>query len=81
MNTVTRVRSPLWLGMRVQVFSLLLLLLLSLSLLSSFLGLNDKQKLICDDFVYIPQYGDGTASLNVNVATSIVLHEFSRLNK
>ena len=54
---------------------------LSSSLSWSFLGLNDKQKLICDEFVYIPQYGDGTASLNVNVATSIVLHEYTTLNK
>jgi hypothetical protein len=28
------------------------------------------------DFVYIPHYGRGTASLNVSVATSIVLHHF-----
>jgi len=28
-------------------------------------------------FVYIPQYGGGTASLNVTVAASIVLHHFA----
>lgn len=28
-------------------------------------------------FVYVPQYGQGTASLNVSVATSIVLHHFA----
>lgn len=31
----------------------------------------------CDDFVYIGQYGPGTASLNVYVAASIVLHHFA----
>ena len=31
---------------------------------------------ICDAFVYIPQYGSGTASLNVTVAGSIILHHF-----
>jgi tRNA G18 (ribose-2'-O)-methylase SpoU len=40
-------------------------------------GLNSKQKGVCDKFVYIPQYGLGTASLNVNVATSLVLNQFS----
>ena len=32
---------------------------------------------ICDGFVYIPQYGPGTASLNVAVAASIILHRFA----
>jgi hypothetical protein len=32
---------------------------------------------LCDDFVYIPQHGPGTASLNVTVAASIVLHHFA----
>ncbi len=32
---------------------------------------------ICDFFVYIPQYGAGTGSLNVTVAASIVLHHFA----
>lgn len=35
-----------------------------------------KECEICDFFVYIPQYGGGTASLNVTVAASIVLHHF-----
>ncbi|KAH0992405.1 hypothetical protein GBA52_003888 [Prunus armeniaca] len=35
-----------------------------------------KELEICDFFVYIPQYGGGTASLNVTVAASIVLHQF-----
>jgi tRNA G18 (ribose-2'-O)-methylase SpoU len=38
--------------------------------------MSDAQKGICDEFVYIPQYGNGTASLNVNVATALVLHNF-----
>jgi hypothetical protein len=40
-------------------------------------GLSDKQKQQCDSFVYISQYGNGTASLNVAVACSIVLHHFA----
>lgn len=32
---------------------------------------------LCDGFVYIPQHGPGTASLNVTVAASIVLHHFA----
>ena len=40
-------------------------------------GLSDKQIEMCDDFVYISQYGQGTASLNVTVAASVVLHEFA----
>lgn len=39
-------------------------------------GLSTKECEICDFFVYIPQYGCGTASLNVTVAASIVLHHF-----
>ncbi|PIA44715.1 hypothetical protein AQUCO_01700363v1 [Aquilegia coerulea] len=39
-------------------------------------GLSAKECGICDFFVYIPQYGCGTASLNVTVAASIVLHHF-----
>ena len=31
----------------------------------------------CDDLVYIPQCGNGTASLNVSVAVSIVLQHFA----
>lgn len=40
------------------------------------MGLSAKECEICDFFVYIPQYGVGTASLNVTVAASIVLHHF-----
>lgn len=40
-------------------------------------GLSSGQKRLCDSFVYIPQYGDGTASLNVAVAASITLHHFA----
>eukprot|EP00744_Colponema_vietnamica_P015830 GILI01022197.1.p1 GENE.GILI01022197.1~~GILI01022197.1.p1 ORF type:complete len:232 (+),score=30.27 GILI01022197.1:37-696(+) len=40
-------------------------------------GLTDKQMELCDQFVYIPQYSDGTASLNVTVATSIIMHHFA----
>eukprot|EP01012_Entosiphon_sulcatum_P016387 TRINITY_DN21301_c0_g1_i1.p1 TRINITY_DN21301_c0_g1~~TRINITY_DN21301_c0_g1_i1.p1 ORF type:complete len:284 (-),score=66.18 TRINITY_DN21301_c0_g1_i1:23-817(-) len=40
-------------------------------------GLSDKQIAMCDSFVYIPQYGAGTASLNVMVAGSIVMHHFA----
>lgn len=39
-------------------------------------GLSAKECEICDFFVYIPQYGGGTASLNVTVAASIILHHF-----
>ncbi|WOL18564.1 hypothetical protein Cni_G27361 [Canna indica] len=45
-------------------------------LFSSGTGLSAKECEICDFFVYIPQYGCGTASLNVTVAASIVLHHF-----
>jgi hypothetical protein len=40
-------------------------------------GLSDSQKRECSAFVYIPQYGPGTASLNVAVAASIVLHHYA----
>ncbi|OEL28966.1 hypothetical protein BAE44_0010017, partial [Dichanthelium oligosanthes] len=43
-------------------------------------GLSQKECDICDFFVYIPQYGGGTASLNVTVAASIVLHHFGAAN-
>ena len=39
-------------------------------------GLQAKHMDSCDSFVIISQYGGGTASLNVNVAASIVLHRF-----
>lgn len=37
-------------------------------------GIHEKHMASCQAFVKIPQYGGGTASLNVNVAASIVLH-------
>ncbi len=40
-------------------------------------GLSPKQMALCDSFVYIAQYGAGTASLNVTVATTVVLHHFA----
>eukprot|EP00958_Prasinococcus_capsulatus_P021468 scaffold2911_cov414-Prasinococcus_capsulatus_cf.AAC.12 len=40
-------------------------------------GLSARQIALCDEFVYIAQYGRGTASLNVTVAASVVLHEFA----
>lgn len=40
-------------------------------------GLRPEELAICDSFVYIPQYGPGTASLNVVIAASIVLHHFA----
>mmetsp|Transcript_14121 Transcript_14121/g.42533 ORF Transcript_14121/g.42533 Transcript_14121/m.42533 type:complete len:256 (+) Transcript_14121:12-779(+) len=40
-------------------------------------GLSKKQIGFCDRFMYIPHAGNGTASLNVAVAGSIVLHHFS----
>jgi tRNA(Leu) C34 or U34 (ribose-2'-O)-methylase TrmL len=39
-------------------------------------GLHDKQMQSCDMFCRIPQYGTGTASLNVYVAASIILYHF-----
>lgn len=39
-------------------------------------GLTEDQKELCDSFVYIPQFGTAV-SLNVNVATGIVLHHFA----
>ena len=39
--------------------------------------MTEQQKAVCDGFVYIKQYGPGTASLNVAVAASIVMHNFS----
>lgn len=39
-------------------------------------GLHEKQLKSCDAFCRIPQYGGGTASLNVYVAASIILNHF-----
>jgi len=40
-------------------------------------GLSEAVIKLCDWLVYIPQYGTGTASLNVCVAASIVLQHFA----
>ncbi len=40
------------------------------------LGISEKAKAFCESYVYIKQFGLG-ASLNVNVATGIVLHHFA----
>jgi tRNA(Leu) C34 or U34 (ribose-2'-O)-methylase TrmL len=40
-------------------------------------GLSDVHMALCDRFVFIPQYGNGTASLNVAIAGSIVMHRFA----
>lgn len=39
-------------------------------------GLSRKQISICDQLVYIPQFGSAV-SLNVNVAAGIILHHFA----
>lgn len=39
-------------------------------------GLSKKQIALCDDLVYIPQFGNAV-SLNVNVAAGIVLQHFA----
>lgn len=39
-------------------------------------GLSPKQMKSCDAFVRIPQYGSGTASLNVAVAANLIMHRF-----
>ena len=40
-------------------------------------GLNARQREIVDEFVYIPQYGNGIESLNVTVATTIMIYSYS----
>ena len=40
-------------------------------------GLTNNQKAICDHFIYIPQYTNKTASLNIAVAGSIIFHHFA----
>jgi tRNA G18 (ribose-2'-O)-methylase SpoU len=39
-------------------------------------GIHPKHMADCQQFVRIPQYGVGTASFNVNVATSMVLYRY-----
>lgn len=40
-------------------------------------GMNQKQKDLCDHFVYIQQYSEKTGSLNVAIAASIIFHHFA----
>ena len=40
-------------------------------------GLSDKQKQLCDYFIFIQQYSNRTGSLNVAIAASIVFHHFA----
>ena len=40
-------------------------------------GLSQVQMDACDELVFIPQYGRGTASLNVATAAAVVLHHFA----
>ena len=44
-------------------------------------GMNQLQLDACDSFVYVPQYSGATASLNVFIAGSIVLHHFAIWSK
>jgi len=39
-------------------------------------GMNARQLRLCDYFVYISQFGKGTASLNVNVAANLVFNSY-----
>ena len=41
-------------------------------------GMHSSVKAICDWFMYIPQYSQGTASLNVTSAAAIILHQFAQ---
>ena len=41
-------------------------------------GIHPKHMADCHQFVRIPQYGVGTASFNVNVATSMVLYRYQQ---
>lgn len=40
-------------------------------------GLSASQVRSCDDYIYVPQYGQGIESLNVNVASAIVLNQYT----
>ncbi|KYN99687.1 putative RNA methyltransferase [Plasmodium gaboni] len=40
-------------------------------------GIHDNVLKICDKIIYIPQYGKGTASLNVSVSCAIILQNFA----
>lgn len=40
-------------------------------------GLSERQRRMCDRFVYIPQYSNAMASINVACASAIVLQHFA----
>ena len=40
-------------------------------------GLSETQRALCDDFVYIPQYSAGMASINVACVSAITLQRFA----
>ncbi|GAW80007.1 RNA methyltransferase [Plasmodium gonderi] len=40
-------------------------------------GIHDEILNYCDKTIYIPQYGNGTSSLNVSVSCGIILHHFA----
>ncbi|SOV77291.1 RNA methyltransferase, putative [Plasmodium sp. gorilla clade G3] len=40
-------------------------------------GIHDNVLKMCDKIIYIPQYGKGTASLNVSVSCAIILQNFA----
>jgi len=48
-----------------------------MSVLARLSGLSPRQMAACDYLTYIPQYGAGTASLNVSNAAAIILHRFA----
>ena len=39
-------------------------------------GLNNKQRELCEQFVFIQQYSEKTGSLNVAIAASIIFYHF-----
>ena len=40
------------------------------------MGLNQRQKELCDQYVFIEQYNNKTGSLNVSIAASIIFYHF-----
>ena len=40
------------------------------------MGLNKRQKELCDQYVFIEQYSNKTGSLNVCIAASIIFYHF-----
>ena len=42
-------------------------------------GLSQRQRDLCTRFVYIPQCGASIESLNVHVATTLVLHQYCKV--